>query len=75
MSITIQSLLTTWGNAFKSGDPTEISKILDENFKHINLHQAEKGFETLQDVAIGFGVHDVDENVREKTSGRRRYGF
>ena len=47
MSITIQSLLTTWGNAFKSGDPTEISKILDENFKHINLHQAEKGFETL----------------------------
>ena len=48
MSITIQSLLTTWGNAFKSGDPTEISKILDENFKHINLHQAEKGFETLR---------------------------
>ena len=51
MSITIQSLLTTWGNAFKSGDPTEISKILDENFKHINLHQAEKGFETLQGMA------------------------
>ena len=28
MSITIQSLLTTWGNAFKSGVPTEISKLI-----------------------------------------------
>ena len=49
MSITIQSLLTTWSNAFKSGDPTEISKLLDDNFKHINLHQPEKGFDTLQE--------------------------
>ena len=49
MSITVQSLMTTWGNAFKSGDPTEISKILDENFRHINLHQPERGFDTLQE--------------------------
>ena len=41
--------MTTWGDAFKSGDPTEISKILDENFKHINLHQPERGFDTLQE--------------------------
>ena len=49
MSLTIQSLLTTWAKAFQSGDPTEISKILDDNFKHINLHQPEKGFDTLQE--------------------------
>ena len=49
MSITVQSLMITWGNAFKSGDPTEISKILDENFRHINLHQPERGFDTLQE--------------------------
>ena len=50
MLITVQSLLTTWGDAFKSGDPSEMSKIFDDNFKFINLHQPpEKGFETLQE--------------------------
>ena len=43
MSLKIENLLTTWNAALTSGDDSEISKLLDENFKFINLHQSSGG--------------------------------
>tara|TARA_B100000700_G_scaffold121394_1_gene136272 strand:- start:63 stop:395 length:333 start_codon:yes stop_codon:yes gene_type:complete len=43
MSLTIEKLLSTWNNALTSGDVSEISRLLDDNFKFINLHQGTGG--------------------------------
>ena len=58
-----------------NGQKPSVGEIEATGFQAASRERPRGGFETLQDVAIGFGVHDVDENVREKTSGRRRYGF